>query len=84
MNPCDMCQHAFEDCVPSHVVACIRFLPNEGTNLVEFKGVMEVPPDIDSDKFADLLGDWVKENGWKMCSIVQPYAEEEISDEGTN
>lgn len=76
MNPCDKCQHAFEDCIPCHVVLCTRFLPNEGTNLVDFKGVMEVPPDIDSDKFADLLTDWVEDNGWKMCSIVQPYEDE--------
>ena len=81
MNPCYKCQHAHVDCVPSHAVLCTRFLPNEGTNLVELKGVIEVQPDIDSDKFADLLVDWVEDNGWKIACIVSPY-KEEVDDEG--
>lgn len=75
MNPCDKCQHAHNTCVPAHAVLCTRFLPKEGTNLVKFQGIVEVQPDIDHEKFNDLLVDWVEDNGWLMCSMVQPYQE---------
>lgn len=79
-NLCGLCQNGDNGCRVSKGTSCTRFLPIEGTNLTEFKGTVETPPDIDYDVFSDLFTDWIESRGWKACTIVRPYQDKNEED----
>ena len=70
------CRNGYEGCWTTSdepVEACVRFLPLEGTNLTEIKGVVETPPNIDYDKFSQYFTNWVDSMGWSFCGTFYRY-----------
>lgn len=70
----DRCQHGDSGCYGD--LPCVRFPPNEGTNLIKIYGVLEVPPFINSDLFCQYFSNWVESMGWLFSGGIGPYEEE--------
>lgn len=70
------CRNGAGGCYALDPKDCVRFLPLEGTNLTKIDGIVETPPHIDSDAFAQYFTNWIESMGWSHCSMTQPYKEE--------
>ena len=73
----EYCRNDDEGCYAREPENCVRFMPLEGTNLANIKGVVETPPDIDSNKFAQYFSNWIESMGWSFCGTIAPYEDEE-------
>lgn len=74
---CQNCQHREEGCwFIDDSEKCVRFLPECRTNLTEIDGIIETPPNVDSDTFLQMFSNWLDSMGWLFCGITAPYDEE--------
>lgn len=71
------CRNGDEGCVETNPENCVRFMPLDETNLVEIDGTVEVPPDIDYNKFSQYFINWVHSMGWAFCGMIKRHEEEE-------
>ena len=71
------CRNGNDGCYLSEPEKCVRFLPLTGTNLTNLSGVIETPPEIDSDKFSQHFINWIESMGWSFCGIISAYKDDE-------
>ncbi len=71
------CRNGGDGCWFENPEKCIRFLPTEGTNLTEINGIIETPPNIDTDKFSQYFMNWIDSMGWSFCGSFVEYKEED-------
>ena len=74
---CNTCQNGDEGCWSLNPEKCVRFLPVEGTNLTEIKGVVETPPGVDFDQFSQHFMNWLDAMGWRFCGSFGRYKEDD-------
>ena len=72
-----VCRNGNNGCYSAEPKNCVRFLPLDGTNLTEISGVIETPPEIDSDKFSQYFSNWIDSMGWSFCGFFGPYTDED-------
>ena len=78
------CRNGADGCWMENPENCIRYCPTEGTNLVEVQCTVELPPEIDSEKFSQYLTNWIECMGWSYIGIIKPYSDEEENKDDTN
>ena len=71
------CRNGNDGCWTLKPEDCVRFLPLEGTNLTEIKGVIETPNNIDYDKFSQYFSNWIESMGWSFCGTLCRYEEKD-------
>ena len=71
------CQNGGDGCWCRELEKCVRFLPVEGTNLTEIKGVVETPPGVDYDQFSQHFSNWIEAMGWSFCGSFGKYEEKD-------
>lgn len=64
------CQHSNEGCYHSNPDKCIRFLSKANTNLVNIKGTVEIPSNIDVDTFEQYFHNWLESMGWYFGGTI--------------
>lgn len=74
------CRNGGDGCWSLEPENCVRFLPTEGTNKFDIAGVIEVPPEVDEDKFSQYFSNWIDYMGWSHSTIIQPYVEDEYDE----
>lgn len=62
-----VCRNGDDGCYTVEPQTCVRFLPVSGTNITEITGMVETPPEIDSDKFFQYFTNWIDAMGWSFC-----------------
>ena len=72
----EYCRNSDQGCYAREPENCIRFMPLEGTNLIDLNGTVETPPGIDSSKFDQYFINWIESMGWNFCGVIAPYDEE--------
>ena len=73
----EKCRNGADGCWSSEPEKCIRFLPLEGTNLSEIRGIVETPPEVDTDRFSQYFSNWVDSMGWSYCGMISPYKDDD-------
>lgn len=71
------CRNGSDGCYSRDPENCVRFMPTEGTNLTNVDVIVETPPEIDDDKFAQYFLNWIESMGWSFCGTISKYVEEE-------
>lgn len=71
------CRNGDEGCFARNPASCVRFMPLDGTNLTEIDGIVETPPDVDDDKFAQYFINWIESMGWSFCGTCHKCEVEE-------
>ena len=74
---CATCAHRGEGGCQGGEAECERYLPEEGTRFISIDGVVEVPPEMDSDTFCDLFIKWIESRGYLFGGGICEYHEEE-------
>ena len=72
----DKCRNGADGCWILEPEKCVRFLPLEGTNLININGTIETPHEIDIDKFSQYFSNWIDGMGWSFCGSMSPYTDE--------
>lgn len=71
------CRNGDDGCFSIEPERCVRFMPLEGTNLTDVDVIVETPPDVDDDKFAQYFMNWIDSMGWSFCGTINKYEDEE-------
>jgi hypothetical protein len=71
------CRNGGDGCFSIEPESCVRFMPLEGTNLTEIDVIVETPPNVDDDKFAQYFMNWIDSMGWSFCGTISKYEDEE-------
>lgn len=74
----DKCRNGGDGCYSREPESCVRFMPTEGTNCTEIDGIVETPPDIDDDKFAQYFMNWIDSMGWSFCGSFKKFEEKDV------
>lgn len=74
----DKCRNGGDGCYSREPESCVRFMPTEGTNCTEIDGIVETPPDIDDDKFAQYFMNWIDSMGWSFCGSFKKFEEKNV------
>ena len=69
------CRNGDDGCWTMEPENCVRFLPTEGANLTEINGIVETPPEIDSEKFSQYFMNWLDAMGWSFCGSFKKAEE---------
>ena len=72
---CATCKNNKGYCRTSQDEKCIRFLPEANTNYIQIEGVVETPPEIDTDAFSQMFINWIESLGYFFCGGILPYNE---------
>ena len=76
----EKCRNGNDGCYAMNPASCVRFMPLKGTNLTDIKGVIETPPNVDDDKFAQYFINWTESMGWSFCGRIHKYEEDKEED----
>ena len=61
---CASCQHKKDRCRVLESEGCIKYLPLKNTNFIHIDGVVETPPGVNEDIFAQQFINWIESLGY--------------------
>ena len=76
---CSTCKNNKGSCWTDDESKCVRYLPKENTNLIKIDGVVETPPEVDSDVFCQMFINWIESLGYAFGGGVSPLMDDEES-----
>lgn len=76
---CSNCKNNQGACWTDDESKCIRYLPNENTNFTKIEGVVETPPEVDSDVFSQMFINWIESLGYAFGGGFSPLTNDEES-----
>lgn len=69
---CKTCQHKGGKCRVVEGGGCIKYLPLKNTNFIRIDGVVEVPPEVDTDIFSQQFINWIESLGYYFGGGISP------------